>query len=103
MNRKLFLACLLFVFFCTGLYAQIRLEGYRAGWINSELFVKRWPASWISCPGDDGRSYGVYHFRKSFELAALPDSMVAHVSADNRYKLYVNGRMSRPTIVISFM
>ena len=58
MNRKLFLACLLFAFFCTGLYAQIRLKGYRAEWINPELFVKRWPASWISCPGDDGRSYG---------------------------------------------
>ena len=93
MNRKLFLACLLFAFFCTGLYAQIRLKGYRAEWINPELFVKRWPASWISCPGDDGRSYDVYHFRKSFELAALPDSMVAHVSADNRYKLYVNGQL----------
>jgi hypothetical protein len=33
----------------------------------------------------------VYHFRRDFELAAKPATFVVHVTADNRYQLYVNG------------
>ena len=50
-----------------------------------------WHASWIAAPGEDGRDYGVYYFRKHIDLPAKPDRFVVHVSADNRYKLYVNG------------
>ncbi|MBO9202467.1 MULTISPECIES: alpha-L-rhamnosidase-related protein [Niastella] len=49
-----------------------------------------WNASWIAAPGDDGREYGIYYFRKHLELATKPASFLIHVSADNRYKLYVN-------------
>ncbi len=51
-----------------------------------------WPSAWISCPGAFPRAYGVYHFRKTFELAAVPGSFIVHVTADNRYRLFVNGR-----------
>jgi len=37
--------------------------------------------------------YGVYHFRRTVELAAAPSSFLIHVTADNRYKLYINGDM----------
>ena len=33
----------------------------------------------------------VLHFRKSFSLAAIPAKFPVHVSADNRFVLYVNG------------
>ncbi|MBD1424548.1 alpha-L-rhamnosidase-related protein [Sphingobacterium arenae] len=56
---------------------------------NSRL----WNAKWISEKSDEGLTYGVYHFRKSIELAGKPESFVIHVSADNRYKLYVNGQV----------
>ncbi len=46
---------------------------------------------WISYPLTDGTGAGVYHFRKSFKLEAVPDRFIIHVSADNRYRLYVNG------------
>lgn len=49
-----------------------------------------WNASWIAAPGDDGREYGIYYFRKHLELAARPATFIIHISADNRYKLYVN-------------
>jgi hypothetical protein len=49
-----------------------------------------WNASWIAAPGDDGRVYGVYYFRKHINLATQPASFIIHISADNRYKLYVN-------------
>ncbi|HEX6427153.1 MAG TPA: alpha-rhamnosidase, partial [Niastella sp.] len=49
-----------------------------------------WNANWIAAPGDEGREYGVYYFRKQLELAARPANFIIHVSADNRYKLFVN-------------
>jgi hypothetical protein len=48
-------------------------------------------ASWITHPDISGQEYGVYHFRKTFELQAAPERFKIHVSADNRYRLYVNG------------
>jgi hypothetical protein len=59
--------------------------------INPDLFKGGWPARWISAPGIAQREYAVLHFRKSFVLTARPDSFVVHVSADNRYRLFVNG------------
>jgi alpha-L-rhamnosidase len=54
---------------------------------------KEWKAYWVAVPGDNGNSYGVFYFRKNLELTAKPASFFVHVSADNRYKLYVNGTL----------
>jgi alpha-L-rhamnosidase len=48
-------------------------------------------ASWITHPGITGHEYGVYHFRQTVELDEKPKHFNVHVSADNRYRLYVNG------------
>jgi hypothetical protein len=55
------------------------------------LLKKGWPASWISCPEIPQRDYGVYHFRKVFKVDTLKQTFIVHVSADNRYRLFVNG------------
>ncbi len=52
---------------------------------------KQWVAQWIAPAGAPARGYGVYHFRKHIALDAEPDRFVVHVSADNRYRLFVNG------------
>jgi alpha-L-rhamnosidase len=52
---------------------------------------ERWSAQWIAVPEAQPFAFGVYHFRRTFELAAKPSSFVVHVSADNRYRLFVNG------------
>ena len=57
---------------------------------QSNAIRDHWNASWIAAQGDDGLGYGVYHFIKTFELDEKPSSFIIHVSADNRYKLYVN-------------
>jgi alpha-L-rhamnosidase len=57
------------------------------------VLSKPWNAHWIAPPNDPGREYGVYYFRKSIDLAAKPVSFSVKVSADNRYKLYVNGTL----------
>ena len=48
---------------------------------------------WVSYPTANVTSYGVYHFRKTFDLDAIPAQLKVHVSADNRYIFYVNGEM----------
>lgn len=73
-------------------FGQIRLKGYNEKLIDQSLFEGRWKARWIAVPGEPANTFGVYHFRKSFELSTKPDTFVIHVSADNRYKLYVNGK-----------
>lgn len=59
--------------------------------VNPALLKGSWPASWISCPDAQQREYGVYHFRKKIQLDTKPSSFIVHVSADNRYRLFVNG------------
>src|SRR5689334_4501253 len=58
---------------------------------TENLLLKPWDAYWICVPNQPAHDYGVYQFRKTFTLAAKPSSFIVHVSADNRYKLYVNG------------
>jgi alpha-L-rhamnosidase len=52
-----------------------------------------WNAQWIGAQGDNGKIYGVYYFRKNIDLAVKPAKFIVHLSADNRYKLYVNGTL----------
>ncbi len=62
------------------------------GAANPELLTQRWSAQWIAVPGAPAREFGVYHFRRTITLTAQPASFVVHVSADNRYQLFVNGQ-----------
>ncbi|GAA4101440.1 alpha-L-rhamnosidase C-terminal domain-containing protein [Mucilaginibacter panaciglaebae] len=55
--------------------------------------TRPWNAYWINARGETGRDYGVFYFRKQIDLAAKPASFFVNVSADNRYKLYVNGAL----------
>jgi alpha-L-rhamnosidase len=61
--------------------------------INPNLLSHQWKAQWISVPNEAPKDYGVYHFRKSVDLPTKPAKFVVHVSADNRYKLYVNQQL----------
>ena len=83
---KHFFVLALFIFsFC------LTKPGYARA-VNTAL-NKPWNAQWISPPNIAGTEYGVYYFRKTIDLAANPATFVVHVSADNRYKLYVNGTL----------
>lgn len=61
--------------------------------VDSALLLNQWKASWITVPGAAPTGYGVYYFRKGFELASVPKTFTVHVSADNRYKLFVNEKL----------
>ena len=62
--------------------------------INPDLLTKSWSAQWIVVPGAPPFDYGVYHFRKSIDLPSKPGHFIVHVTADNRYQLFVNGERS---------
>jgi alpha-L-rhamnosidase len=61
--------------------------------INPDILQKRWPAFWLTVPNESPDGYGVYLFRKTVELNAKPAAFIIHVSADNRYKLFVNEKL----------
>jgi hypothetical protein len=60
--------------------------------VKAELLKAQWKAQWICYPGESGKDYGVYHFRRTFKLDSVPEKFIVNVSADNRYRLFVNGK-----------
>ena len=60
--------------------------------VPQQLLQNYWPARWIAHPTASATQYGVFHFRKSFNLPEKPTRFVVHVSADHCYELFVNGR-----------
>lgn len=50
-----------------------------------------WTARWIAPPGGTLSQYTVALFRRKLDLPEKPDRCVVSISADNRYRLYVNG------------
>jgi alpha-L-rhamnosidase len=68
-----------------------RVSAQQVTEINPELLSKPWAAKWILYPEHSNSQFGVYLFRKEIEIKAKPDKFIVHISADNRYKLYVNG------------
>ncbi len=65
--------------------------GFRCGHIANAATEPEWNASWITHPAIPLREPVVLHFRRSLHLAAKPERFIVHVSADNRFILYVNG------------
>ncbi len=51
-----------------------------------------WEAQWITHPTASTLDYGVFNFRRSFTLDKQPEKFIIYVSADNRYRLFVNGK-----------
>ncbi len=50
-----------------------------------------WKAQWITHPKESTLDYGVFLFRRTFNLDKKPQKFIVYVSADNRYRLFVNG------------
>ena len=53
--------------------------------------AKPWDAHWIHVPGLAPAEPAVVHFRRAFDLAAVPAKFEIYVSGDSRYELYANG------------
>ncbi|MBI5706757.1 MAG: hypothetical protein HZC36_07170 [Armatimonadetes bacterium] len=55
--------------------------------------ARTWNANWIGYHKDPREDLGVFAFRRRLDLAKAPQSYLIRVSADQRYKLYVNGEL----------
>lgn len=88
MNMRKGALIIVSIMLALSVYGQLNSSGS-----NLELLAKRWAAQWIKVENSPVNDYGVYHFRKTFELSEKPETFRIHVSADNRYKLFVNGVM----------
>ena len=82
--RKLSLIAVCFFLFLCSLTVKSQT-------VPSGLLHHEWNASWIEVPGEPATGYGVYLFRRVIDLPVLQETFIVHVSADNRYKLFVNG------------
>ena len=87
-NIRSFTAIVFFISLFTA--AEVEAQEKKSE-INPFFLNNYWPASWITHPTADLKAYGVYHFRKAFELSSKPSTFIIHVTADNRYRLFVNG------------
>ena len=87
--KKLYSASIiLFIFFFLNSY----LQAQNTHLINPDLLKNKWTAKWITAPHIPSKEYGVFHFRKNFVVNEMPHQFVVNVSADNRYRLFVNGK-----------
>jgi len=59
--------------------------------VGPNLLIHYWQSHWITCPGAAPHDFSVCYFRKALSLPSAPEHFVVHVSADNRYQLFVNG------------
>jgi hypothetical protein len=73
------------------LYAAFALCAMAAAQTPKPL-APTWAAQWIEVPDASPYNYGVYHFRRAFDLTSKPERFVVYVSGDNRYQLFVNGK-----------
>ncbi len=77
---------------CAAFVVALGLQAEGFAQQPNEVSTRVWTAHWIDVGGAPKQDYGVYHFRRTFELAVKPSRFVIYVSADNRYQLFVNGK-----------
>ncbi|MCK5823898.1 MAG: alpha-rhamnosidase [Ichthyobacteriaceae bacterium] len=58
-----------------------------------DLLKYTWKAQWITHPSESTLDYGVFLFRNDFKLDNVVEDFTIFVSADNRYRLFVNGEI----------
>jgi len=87
--KNLLLSCLLALFTLPTAFAQEARE------LNAPLPTapaRAWKGQWITHPGLVGSEHAVVLFRRTVDFPAVPASCIVHVSADNHYTLFVNGK-----------
>ncbi|MDX2190703.1 MAG: family 78 glycoside hydrolase catalytic domain [Bacteroidota bacterium] len=84
--RYLFLSCFMGFGFLTLIYAQ------ELNVPVAKYMPEKWNCAWITHPDISLNDYNVVLFRKILELDKKPVQYIINITADNRYRLYVNGK-----------
>ena len=59
---------------------------------SDAVLHRQWKGQWIACAGAPERDAGVYRFRKVLDLPQAPARFVVHLSGDQRFVLFANGK-----------
>ncbi len=86
------LSLILIIYFFNPVYSQESTVNINYEGKDFFRLKHAWKAQWITHPTESTLDYGVFLFRKTFNLPAVPAEFIVHVSADNRYRLFVNGQ-----------
>jgi len=85
MKYAFILVCLLL---SISVFSQESLHTRNLDWDHER---HAWSSYWITHPKESIVEYGVFLFRNEIELIEVPEEFKVYVSADNRYRLFVNG------------
>jgi len=88
---KKILISLSLLFMVVGVSAQLLPE---LNYPEAKFKPAQWNAHWITDGNAPLSDYAVIMFRCPFTLDAQPENYIVHLSADNRYKFYVNGKLA---------
>jgi len=89
--RKVIIS-LLILLVCFSLYPQESNVQWNSEGKDFNRLKHTWRAKWITHPVESTLDYGVFLLRRTFRLDVKPEKYIIYVSADNRYRLYVNGK-----------
>ena len=87
-GRRRLVRALLATTLIIGAGIAVPAGGQARAWIEDSP-----PARWITDGAAAPEAFGVFHFRRVLELPARPERFVVHLSADNRYRFFVNGQL----------
>lgn len=90
--RQILISTIVLVVYFTGVSGQESKVDVNHEGKEFTSLKHAWKAQWITHPTASTLDYGVFLFRNSFKLRQPPLQYLIHVSADNRYRLYVNGQ-----------
>jgi alpha-L-rhamnosidase len=76
---------------CRRVAAILALIAFASAPATARAQSLRWAAKWIADADAPAQGAGVFHFRKALDLTSKPVHFLVRVSADNRYRLFVNG------------
>jgi hypothetical protein len=62
---------------------------------------RSYAASQIKYPDTEGGEHAIVPFRETFKLTVIPESFIILISADNRYRLLVNGNYAAKVLAKS--
>jgi hypothetical protein len=92
-KTKLLLPILIFTLSFLASEAQNNQGKESQQFILPTLLSKRWEAQWIVCREQSPQDLYVTLFRKALKTDGHQQSYIIHVSAEQRYKLYINGTL----------
>ena len=85
--------CILTMFCFFSIYGQESTSAINIQGKDVTQLKHSWAAQWITHKTAPTLEYGVFLYRRSFVLEEIPNEFIVYVSADNRYRLSVNGEL----------